>query len=145
VSRGPDPPESKRPPCPDERHRTARNPEPFVYRLKAVAKVVDGATMDLDLDLGFSITLRQRVRLYGLDAPEIRSKNPAEKAKGQESQAFVSQWFQQPGPVLVRTQQRGEVRPNARRLLPRGRAEPLHGALGAGPGQVLPALSARTG
>lgn len=78
-------------------------PEPYVYRLKAVAKVVDGDTVDLDLDLGFSITLRQRVRLYGIDAPELRSKDPIEKAKGQESQAFVVQWFQQPGPVLVRT------------------------------------------
>ena len=33
-------------------------PEPYGYRLKAVAKVVDGDTVDLDLDLGFSITLR---------------------------------------------------------------------------------------
>jgi|688.fasta_scaffold95292_2 micrococcal nuclease len=82
---------------------TARTPEPFVYRLKAVAKVVDGDTVGLDLDLGFSITLRQRVRFYGLDAPEIRSKDPAEKAKGQESQAFVSQWFERGGDVLVRT------------------------------------------
>jgi micrococcal nuclease len=78
-------------------------PEPYVYRLKAVAKVVDGDTVDLDLDLGFSLTLRQRVRLYGIDAPELRSKDPIEKAKGQESQAFVAQWFQEPGPVLVRT------------------------------------------
>ena len=65
--------------------------------------MVDGDTVDLDLDLGFSITLRQRVRLIGVDAPELRSKDPAEKAKGQESQAFVAQWFQQPGAVLVRT------------------------------------------
>jgi endonuclease YncB( thermonuclease family) len=54
-------------------------PEPYVYRLKAVAKVVDGDTLDLDLDLGFSLVLRQRVRLLGLDAPEIRSKDAAEK------------------------------------------------------------------
>jgi hypothetical protein len=70
---------------------TARTPEPFVYRLKAVAKVmggdtvVDGDTVDLDLDLGFSITLRQRVRLYGIDAPEVHTKDPIEKAKGLES------------------------------------------------------------
>ncbi len=57
-------------------------PEPFVYRLKALVKVVDGDTLDLDLDLGFSLVLPQRVRLYGLDAPEIRSKDPSEKAKG---------------------------------------------------------------
>jgi micrococcal nuclease len=50
-------------------------PEPYMYRLEALAKVVDGDTLDLDLDLGFSMVLRQRVRLLGLDAPEIRSKD----------------------------------------------------------------------
>lgn len=82
---------------------SAQAPEPFIYRLKAMAKVVDGDTVDLDLDLGFSLTLRQRVRLYGIDAPELRSKDPQEKIKGQESQAFVSQWFERAGAVLVRT------------------------------------------
>jgi hypothetical protein len=33
-------------------------PEPYVYRLRAVAKVADGDTVGLDLDLGFSLTLR---------------------------------------------------------------------------------------
>jgi micrococcal nuclease len=74
-----------------------------VYRLRALVRVVDGDTVDLDLDLGFSLTLRQRVRLYGIDAPELRSRDPQEKAKGQESQRFVAQWFERPGPVLVRT------------------------------------------
>ena len=78
-------------------------PVPFVYRLKGLAKVVDGDTLDLGLDLGFSLVLRQRVRFYGLDAPEVRSKDPAEKSKGLESQAFVSQWFAKPWEVLVRT------------------------------------------
>ncbi len=64
---------------------------------------MDGDTVHVGLGLGFSITLRQRVRLYGLDAPELRSKDPAEKAKGLESQAFVTQWFQPCGEVLVRT------------------------------------------
>ena len=81
----------------------ATSPEPFVHRLKALAKVIDGDTVDLDLDLGFSLTLRQWVRLYGVDAPELRSKAPAEKARTQESQAFMSQCFAQPGAVLVRT------------------------------------------
>jgi micrococcal nuclease len=82
---------------------TTRIPEPFIYRLKAVAKVVDGDTLDLELDLGFSITLRQRVRLYGIETPDVRTMDPIEKAKGQESQAFVSQWFERSGGVLVRT------------------------------------------
>ena len=94
-------------------------PEPYLDRLKALAKVVDGDTLDLDLDLGFSLVLRQGVRLLGLDAPEIRSKDPAEKARGLESQAFVSQWFSRPGEVLVRTSLCSE-------LLERGLARPYN-------------------
>jgi micrococcal nuclease len=103
-----------------------RTPEPFVYRLKALVKVVDGDTLDLDLDLGFSLVLRQRVRLYGLDAPEIRSKDPSEKAKGQESQAFVSAWFGRPGAVLVCTVgERGEVWASALGFFPKWRNGPI--------------------
>ena len=39
--------------------------QPCVVRPKALARVVDGDTLDLDLDLGFSLVLRQRVRLLG--------------------------------------------------------------------------------
>jgi endonuclease YncB( thermonuclease family) len=64
---------------------TARTPEPCVDRLKAVAKVGDGDTVDLDLELGLSITLGQRVRFCGIDAPEVHTKDLTEKAKGLES------------------------------------------------------------
>lgn len=77
--------------------------ELYIYRLLRVARVVDGDTIDLDLDLGFSITLRQRVRLIGVNAPEIRSRNAAEKARGLQAEAFVMEWFQRPGQVFVQT------------------------------------------
>jgi micrococcal nuclease len=77
--------------------------EAFVYRLKELVKVIDGDTVDLDLDLGFSLTLHQRERLYGVDAPGLRSKDPVEKGKSMESQVFVVAWFQREGLVLVRT------------------------------------------
>ena len=78
-------------------------PKPYVYRLLRVARVVDGDTIDLDLDLGFSITLRQRVRLIGIDAPETRTRDAAEKARGLETRDYVAGWFKRPGQVLVRT------------------------------------------
>ena len=37
----------------------------YEYRVKAVTKVVDGDTIDVDIDLGFNITYSQRVRLAG--------------------------------------------------------------------------------
>lgn len=76
---------------------------PYTFRLASVARVVDGDTIDLDLDLGFSITLRQRVRLIGIDAPEVRTRDAAEKARGLATAAHVVDWFERPGQVLVTT------------------------------------------
>jgi micrococcal nuclease len=38
-------------------------------------QVIDGDTLDLDIDLGFHVTIRQRVRLRGIDTPELRGKD----------------------------------------------------------------------
>ena len=54
-----------------------------------VKRVVDGDTLDLDIDLGFRITLRERVRLMGIDTPETRTRDPVEKANGLKSKEFV--------------------------------------------------------
>ena len=58
----------------------------FRYRAK-VAKVVDGDTIDVDIDLGFYTILRnQRIRLKGIDAPEPRGK---ERFAGLASKAWL--------------------------------------------------------
>ena len=44
-----------------------------------VDRVVDGDTIDVVLDLGFDILYRSRVRLYGIDTPESRTRNKDEK------------------------------------------------------------------
>ena len=54
-----------------------------------VVRVVDGDTLDVDIDLGFDLTLRERVRLYGINTPETRSSNPVEKAAGMMSHNFL--------------------------------------------------------
>src|SRR6056300_23256 len=61
----------------------------YEYNCKIV-RVVDGDTVDIDIDLGFGIWLRnERVRVLGIDAPETRTRDLAEKEKGLESKAFV--------------------------------------------------------
>ena len=51
----------------------------YYYRAK-VLRVIDGDTMDVDLDLGFDVVLaKQRVRLYGIDTPESRTRDKVEK------------------------------------------------------------------
>jgi len=63
----------------------------FTHRAK-VERVVDGDTVDLLVDLGFDILLRERVRLAGIDAPESRTRDLDEKARGLAATAFVEQW-----------------------------------------------------
>ena len=54
----------------------------FEYNYKLV-KVVDGDTIDVDIDLGFGVWLRnQRIRMYGIDTPESRTRDDEEKKFG---------------------------------------------------------------
>ena len=55
-----------------------------------IVRVVDGDTVDVDIDLGFEVTLKnQRVRLIGIDAPETRTRDQEEKTRGLASKEFV--------------------------------------------------------
>ncbi len=60
----------------------------MIHKYKAtVNRVIDGDTIDVDIDLGFYTFLRgQRVRLYGIDAPEVRG---SERFSGLESKAWL--------------------------------------------------------
>lgn len=51
-----------------------------------VVRVVDGDTIDVDIDLGFSIVSRQRLRLARIDAPEVRGES---KARGTKATEYV--------------------------------------------------------
>ena len=43
-----------------------------------IRRVVDGDTIDVDIDLGFDVWHRERVRVYGIDTPEVRGPKKAE-------------------------------------------------------------------
>jgi len=61
----------------------------FEYRCKVV-KVVDGDTVDVDIDLGFGVWLKgERVRLYGIDTPESRTSDKEEKVYGLAAKKFL--------------------------------------------------------
>ena len=54
----------------------------YEYRCK-ILRVVDGDTVDVDIDMGFGIWLhKERIRLYGIDTPESRTKDLEEKKYG---------------------------------------------------------------
>jgi micrococcal nuclease len=65
-----------------------------MYTYKArLQRVVDGDTVDLIIDLGFDIHHKCRCRLYGINTPESRTKDLAEKELGLAAKAYVEDWF----------------------------------------------------
>ena len=54
-----------------------------MFRFNArLVRVVDGDTIDADIELGFSVFMRDRIRLMGIDTPESRTRNLQEKSWG---------------------------------------------------------------
>jgi micrococcal nuclease len=53
----------------------------YNYKAKLV-RVIDGDTLDAMIDLGFKTWVKKRIRLSGINAPEIRTRNKEEKKKG---------------------------------------------------------------
>lgn len=63
----------------------------YEYQCKVV-RVVDGDTVDVDIDLGFGIVYaNQRVRLYGIDTPESRTRDATEKRFGKLAKRFLEE------------------------------------------------------
>ena len=61
----------------------------YEYRVK-IRRIVDGDTVDVDIDLGFHVWLyNQRIRLYGIDTPECRTSDKTEKIFGNVSKDYV--------------------------------------------------------
>ena len=76
----------------------------YEYRIKKVTGVVDGDTIDVDIDLGFNIAYSQRVRLAGIDTPESRTTNKMEKVLGLEVKQRLKDILAKASVVVIRTQ-----------------------------------------
>jgi len=75
----------------------------YQYKIKKINRIIDGDTVDLDIDLGFSITLKQRVRLKDIDAPEPRTKDLEEKAAGLVAKAWLEKELSREGEWIIET------------------------------------------
>ena len=62
----------------------------YTYKISPL-KVVDGDTIDAEIDLGFDIKVKKRVRFMGINAPESRTKDLEEKARGLAAKDRVKQ------------------------------------------------------
>ena len=74
----------------------------YEYSCK-VERVVDGDTVDVVLNLGFDIMYKSRVRLYGIDTPESRTRNLDEKARGKMAGAFLKNKIDSGEKVVIQT------------------------------------------
>ena len=64
----------------------------YEYTIKEITRIIDGDTLDIVFDLGFSMFTKQRVRLNRIDTPETNSKDALEHKLGIEVKEFVAMW-----------------------------------------------------
>jgi len=76
----------------------------YEYFVKEVKNVVDGDTIDVVIDLGFDILFASRVRLAGIDTPESRTTDKAEKVLGLEAKEYLKKHLKDAKSVVIRTE-----------------------------------------
>jgi micrococcal nuclease len=76
----------------------------YEYYVRKVENVVDGDTIDVLIDLGFDILFASRVRLAGIDTPESRTKDLAEKALGLEAKDYLKKALKDAKSVVIKTE-----------------------------------------
>ena len=80
----------------------------YQYRCQ-ILRVVDGDTVDIDIDLGFGVWMRkQRVRLYGVDTPESRTRDLEEKKFGMMAKKYVKGYLPIGTDQILRTHKDGK-------------------------------------
>ena len=76
----------------------------YEYRCK-VLRIVDGDTVDVDIDLGFGVWMhRERIRVVGIDTPESRTRDLTEKAFGLAAKEFVKSLMPIGSMQIIKTQ-----------------------------------------
>ena len=81
-----------------------------MYEYRAtLLKIVDGDTVDVDIDLGFGVVLsNQRIRLYGIDTPESRTRDLEEKKCGKLASKYIEDHIQVTSTFTLRTRLDGK-------------------------------------
>ena len=80
----------------------------YIYKIK-VTRVVDGDTIDADIDLGFNMTLSKRIRLHGINTPETRTLDKQEKKRGLAAKERLQQIIDdQQGVLFLKSMDQGK-------------------------------------
>ncbi len=75
----------------------------YQYKIKKINKIIDGDTVDLDIDLGFNLTITQRIRLKGINTAETRTLNLEEKTKGLVAKEWLKKELSREGEWVIET------------------------------------------
>ena len=79
-----------------------------MHEYKAIVRrVVDGDTMDVTLDLGFDILYNNRIRFYGINTPESRTRDLEEKKLGLAAKDRVKELCPVGSTVIIKTTKDG--------------------------------------
>lgn len=80
-----------------------------MYEYKCeILRVVDGDTVDVIIDCGFDIYHKARVRMYGIDTPESRTKDLDEKARGKLAAQYIIDHVDNGNEVVIKTEKDGK-------------------------------------
>ncbi len=79
------------------------DPTDFSYRVSKVVKIIDGDTIDVILDLVFDIMYKSRVRLFGIDTPESRTRDVIEKEYGLMSKKYLTNKLKSAKKISIKT------------------------------------------
>lgn len=63
----------------------------YMYKIKEITKIYDGDTITVDIDLGFGITKSEKIRLFGIDTPELRGD---ERPEGLISRDYLIELYE---------------------------------------------------
>jgi micrococcal nuclease len=62
----------------------------YEYKCHTI-RVVDGSTVDAQVDLGFNVLIRQRIKLFGVDSGDIKSNNESERNRAMDAKARLTE------------------------------------------------------
>ena len=80
----------------------------YEYRVKIV-KIVDGDTVDVDIDLGFGVWLKkERIRMFGIDTPESSTRDLDEKKYGLMAKDYITRLLDDEGGIVLKTHKDAE-------------------------------------
>lgn len=75
----------------------------YEYAISEVVKVVDGDTLEVIFDVGFSMFRKERIRLDGIDTPESITSDQHEKKFGLEAKEFLKDWISKQKKLRAKT------------------------------------------